>query len=72
MIIPRFQRIYIPSQNLTDDESMIAAKHKSKLKYYMPQKPIKWGFKLHCLSESNTGYCYKLRIRSWSNFERKI
>lgn len=45
----QFRNYYAPSQNLTVDESMISFKGRSKAKFYIPSKPTKWGFKLHCL-----------------------
>ena len=32
------------------------------MKYYIPAKPKKLGFKLHLLAESSTIYCYKLML----------
>jgi len=53
-----FTKNYIMSQNIAIDESMIAFKGRSEYRFYMPMKPVKFGFKLHCLCESDTGYCY--------------
>ena len=30
------------------------------MKFYMPLKPIKWGFKIHCMVYSETNYLYNL------------
>lgn len=41
---------------LTIDESMIAFKWRNKMKFLMPNKPTKCGFKIHYLIEANTNY----------------
>ena len=45
---------------LTIDESMIAFKWRNKMKFLMPNKPTKCGFKIHYLIEANTNYLYNL------------
>ena len=30
------------------------------MKFFMPNKPTKWGFKIHCLVDENTNYLYNL------------
>ena len=57
-----YSKNYIMSQNIAIDESMIAFKGRSEYRFYMPMKPVKFGFKLHCLCESNTGYCYNFLL----------
>jgi len=37
----RFQKYYRPSQYLVIDENMVAFKGRSKMKFYIPQKPKK-------------------------------
>ena len=44
----KFRRISKP-QRLCVDEQMIPFKGISTLKQYMPLKPVKWGYKVHCL-----------------------
>lgn len=41
---------------------MIAFKGRSVYRFYMPMKPVKFGFKLHFLCESNSGYCYNFLL----------
>lgn len=36
-----YQKSYIPKQNITIDESMIPFKGRSKMKFYIPVKPVK-------------------------------
>ncbi|XP_037034384.1 piggyBac transposable element-derived protein 4-like [Bradysia coprophila] len=49
-------RVYKPSSRYSIDESMIKFKGRCFLKQYMPQKPIKWGYKVWCLADALTGY----------------
>lgn len=52
--------IYKPSGVVTVDESMIPFKGRYALKQYMPNKPVKWGYKVWCLCDSYTGQCHFL------------
>lgn len=49
-------KVYKPSSRYSIDESMIKFKGRCFLKQYMPQKPIKWGYKVWCLADAITGY----------------
>ena len=49
-------------KTLTIDESMVAFKGRNKIKFFMLYKPIKWGFKMHCLVDSVNSYLYNLII----------
>ncbi|XP_037042056.1 piggyBac transposable element-derived protein 4-like [Bradysia coprophila] len=50
------RKVYQPSAVVTIDESMIPFKGRYTLKQYMPNKPIKWGYKVWCLCDSYTGF----------------
>ena len=54
----KFREYYNLEKNITIDESMIHFKGRSDYTFYISMKPIKYGFKLHVLTESSTGYCY--------------
>ena len=56
------QQLYRPEQHLALDEAMVRFYGRSKMKYYMPPKPTKWGLKIHCLNESDTGYVLDCKI----------
>lgn len=47
---------------LAVDEQICSTKCRSSIKVYMPNKPYKWGFKVHVLSGSKSGFCYFLEI----------
>lgn len=49
------RKVYKPSEVVTVDESMIPFKGRYALKQYMPNKPVKWGYKVWCLCDSYTG-----------------
>jgi hypothetical protein len=56
------QTLYQPSSKLAVDESMIPFKGRSSLKQYNPMKPIKRGYKVWCLADSQTGYIMNFEI----------
>ena len=58
----KFREIPKP-QRLCVDEQMIPFKGISSLKQYMPLKPVKWGYKVHCLCGSD-GIMYDFIIYS--------
>ena len=35
------------------------------MKYYIPIKPHKWGFKIHMLCDSDSKYLYNLYFELW-------
>lgn len=49
-------KVYRPSSFVVIDEPMIAFKGRSMLKQYMPNKPVKRGYKIWCLADSTTGF----------------
>ena len=52
-------RCYSPSKTVSVDESMIPFAGRSALKQFMPQKPIRKGYKNWCLADSETGFIIK-------------
>nr|CAH7762126.1 unnamed protein product [Callosobruchus chinensis] len=57
-----FCKPYKHSTSLSVDESMIAFKGRSAIKQFMPMKPVKRGYKVWCLADSQTGYICKFDI----------
>jgi len=51
-----YKTIYKPSRYLAVDESMVAFKGRSSMKQFMPLKPIKRGFKVWALADSQSGF----------------
>jgi Transposase IS4 len=58
------KEVYQPSKTLSVDESMIPFKGRSSMKQYMPMKPIKRGYKVWCVADSQTGYIVGFEIYS--------
>ena len=59
-IIQNSQKYFILGKEITIDESMIKFEGRNNMIFYIPSKPIKWGFKLHCLVDSNSNYLYNV------------
>jgi len=55
-----FQKYYVLGKNITIDESIIQFKGRNNMKFYIPMKPHKWGFKIHLLCDSDTHYLYNM------------
>ena len=56
ILLPRFQELYRPSQNLAIDETMVGFRGRFGSIQYMPQKPTKWGIKAFTLADAANGY----------------
>jgi hypothetical protein len=54
--------LFHPGQNICVDERMLRFKGKSTFKQFMPNKPIKWGFKLWVLCASDNGYVVDFNV----------
>ena len=53
---------FVPGQNISIDERMVAYKGRTGMKQYIKDKPTKWGFKLWILASSDSGYTYKFQV----------
>lgn len=58
----RFSDLFSPSRFLSIDESMVAFKGRSALKQYIPNKPIKRGFKVWAIACAVTGFLINFDI----------
>ena len=56
ILLPCFQELYWPSQNLAIDETMVGSRGRFRSIQYMPQKPTKWGIKAFTLADAANGY----------------
>ena len=61
-ISSKFQELFNPGRDLSVDEAMVKYKGRSSIKQYMPKKPIKKGFKIWMLADSDTGYVLKFNV----------
>ena len=62
MIIPGFQRLFVPGKALAVDEAMIAYRGRVSFRQYVRGKPHPWGIKAYILADSDTGYLYSVAI----------
>ena len=62
MIGERYQALYHPHCQCAIDEAMVPYKGHSSLKQYMPQKPIKRGFKVWVRADSTNGYVSQFQV----------
>lgn len=53
---PLGRTYYTPSREISIDEAMRKFKGRIYFRQYIPNKPCRWGIKLWCLCESETGY----------------
>lgn len=67
-----FRNFYYPGEILTIDESLVFFKGRQKMKFYLPSKPHKWGFKLHLLCDSNSDYVYNILFDPGKEFKNLI
>ena len=51
---------------------MVFYKGRSKMKFYMPSKPCKYGFKMHCLVDSKTSYLYNVILDPGRAYKRAL
>lgn len=56
-----FQKLRLPDQFQSIDESMVRFKGRSSLKQYNPMKPVKRGYKLWCRADMS-GYMYEFDV----------
>ena len=54
----RFREHFIPGQELSIDESVVAFKGRISFLTYNPKKPTKWGLRVYVLADSATSYVY--------------
>lgn len=55
-------QLFQPYRNLCVDERMVKSKGQSGIRQYMPDKGVKWGYKLWVLADSSTGYTVQFSV----------
>lgn len=60
ILVKNFQKKYTLGNRITIDETLLHFTGKNKMKFYIPMKPKKWGFKLHLLCDADTFYVYNI------------
>jgi hypothetical protein len=56
MLVPNFQRCFLPGRNISVDETMVGFRGRFGSRQYMPAKPTKYGIKAFTLADSEHGY----------------
>ena len=54
--------MYQPNAEISIDERMVKSKARFTFKQYIKNKPTKWGFKLWCLCDSESGYTVNFMV----------
>ena len=57
-----FRKYYTLGENITIDESLVHFKGRNSMRFYIPMKPHKYGFKIHLLCDSDTHYLYNMLL----------
>lgn len=52
----RCQTLFQPNRNLAVDERLVKSKHRSGIRQFIKNKPVKFGIKLWVIADSQTGY----------------
>ncbi len=60
LLCKNYKRYYLPKKNIVIDENLLYYRGRQKLKFYIPAKPHKWGFKIHLLCDSINNYVYNV------------
>ncbi|PAA86818.1 hypothetical protein BOX15_Mlig002331g1 [Macrostomum lignano] len=55
---------YMPRQHISVDETLVLYKGRLLFKQYIPTKRSRYGVKLYCLCESETGYLWNFAVHS--------
>ena len=59
--------LYQPHKEVAIDERIVKSKHRSGIRQYIKNKPIKFGIKLWVLAESKTGYTFNFDVYAGKN-----
>lgn len=62
-------KAYIPQENLTIDEMLLAFRGRCKFRQYIPSKPAKYGLKIFALVDSKSFYILNLEIYAGKQVE---
>ena len=54
--------LYQPRQNVAINERMVKSRHRSGIRQYIKDKPIKWGIKLWVRADSSNGYSIDFNV----------
>jgi hypothetical protein len=66
------QSSYMPQQNLSVDETLVHYKGRLEFKQHIPSKKSRYGVKIYCLCESQTGYLWNFAIHTLAQQNAKF
>lgn len=58
----RCKELYQPRRNVAVDERMVKSRHRSGIRQFNKDKPIRWGIKLWVLADSSNGYTIDFNV----------
>lgn len=58
----QFREYFVPSREISVDESVVGFKGKISFLTYNPNKPTKWGIRIDVIADANTGYVYSILL----------
>ncbi|XP_015754181.1 PREDICTED: piggyBac transposable element-derived protein 4-like [Acropora digitifera] len=58
----RCKDLYQPRQNVAVDERIVKSRHRSGMRQFNKDKPIRWGIKLWVLADSSNGYTIDFNV----------
>jgi len=64
--------LYQPHKNVSIDERIVKSKHRSGIRQYIKNKPVKFGLKLWVLADSRNGYTVDFNIYAGKNGDEPI
>ena len=75
MLNESLQALYYPHKDVSIDEAMIPFKGRSSMKQFMPNKPVKRGFKVWVRADATNGYISEFYVytgKEGSTVEKKL
>ncbi|PAA73384.1 hypothetical protein BOX15_Mlig019614g1 [Macrostomum lignano] len=64
--------IYRPDEEISVDESLVLYKGRLGFKQYIPTKRARYGIKVYCACESETGYLFNFRVHATPEENRRF
>ena len=61
-VLKSSNHLYVPHHEVSIDEGMVLFQGHSSYKQYMPQNPVKRGFRVWCLAVSRNGYLQTVEV----------
>ncbi|XP_066926570.1 piggyBac transposable element-derived protein 4-like [Clytia hemisphaerica] len=72
LIKEKCKELYHPYKNVAIDERIVKSKHRSGIRQYIKNKPVKFGLKLWVLADSRNGYTIDFNVYAGKNGNQPI